>query len=227
MSRANAARAVAVATVLLVVVSGGLLVVLYLDASYQPSQSLLSSLLDALIAPSFAAVGAVVTVKRPDNLVGWALSLSGLAQLVGGVLGTYAELALLAKPEAGLPAGAAAGAIADGSWTPIIAGIFLVFLLFPAGRWPAARWRPVAWFVLLGLAVVWIVIATAPGHLDPPLKAYENPLAVTGSKSYLVAAFPVIGICLVVVSLAGIGLGGPPDFGGEESIHPVGAAEES
>jgi hypothetical protein len=206
VSRATAARAVAVATVLLVVLSGGLLVVLHLDASYQPAESLPSSLLDTLIPLSFAAVGAVVTVKRPDNRVGWALSLSGLAQLAGGVCGGYAELALLAKPEAGLPAGAAAGAISDGSWTPIIAGIFLLILLFPQGRLPSSRWRAVAWLVLVGLAAIWFLIATSPGHLGAPLKAYENPLAFASSKSYVVAVFPIIGICFVGTGLAGINL---------------------
>ena len=206
MRRPKAALTVLVATVLVAVIVVALVVLLQLDSSYYPEQSLPSSLVDASIPFAFAVVGAVLTLKRPDNLVGWALSLSGLAQLLGGVVGAYAELALLAKPEAGLPGGAAAGAIAGGSWTPIIAGVFLLFLLFPQGRLPSSRWRPVARFVLAGLALVWFVIATAPGHLDPPLEAYENPLAFASSKSYFLAVFPVIGICLLSTALAGISL---------------------
>jgi hypothetical protein len=206
MSRANAARAIVVATVAVAAIAAMLLVLLELDPSYQPNAGLASNIVDALIPISFAVVGAIVTVKRPDNLVGWALSLSGLAQLLGGVFGAYAELALLAKPEAGLPGGAAAGAISGGSWTPIIAGLFLLFLLFPEGRLPSARWRPVVWFVLVGLAAAWFVIATAPGHLDAPLDAYENPLAITSSKSYFITVAPVIGASLAITALAGISL---------------------
>ncbi len=70
-----------------------------------------------IIVP-FVGVGVVVTWKRPANLVGWALMLAGSGSLLEGLLGRYAELALLAKPEAGLPAGAAAAAIAAGRGPP-------------------------------------------------------------------------------------------------------------
>ncbi len=206
MRKASAAVAVVVATIVASVVAVVLIVLLQLDSSYHPEQSLPSNVVDALIPLSFAVVGAVITVKRPDNFVGWALSLSGLLQLLGGLFGTYAELALLAKPEAGLPAGAAAAAIAGGSWTPIIAGLFLLFLLFPEGKLPSARWRPVVWFVLVGLSGAWLVIATAPGHLDPPFKAYENPLAFVSNGRYVYAYFLVIAGCLVSTGLAAISL---------------------
>jgi hypothetical protein len=107
---------------------------LELDSSYEPADSLLSSVPDIFMVLAFVLVGGIVTIKRPGNLVGWALSLAGVGLLLGGVLETYAELALLAKPEAGLPAGAAAGAIAGGSWTALMAGVFLLLLLFPEGH---------------------------------------------------------------------------------------------
>jgi MFS family permease len=181
-------------------------VLLELDTSYEPAQSVWSSLPDILMALAFAIVGAIVTLKRPGNLVGWALSLAGVGLLFGGLLGAYGELALLAKPEVGLPAGRAAGAVAVGSWTPLMAGVFLLILTFPAGRLAGSRWRPVARVVPLGFAIVWIVISTAPGHLDPPLDTYENPLAVTSSKAYALAVFPIAGVCLVCVALAAIDL---------------------
>ena len=43
---------------------------------------------------SFARVGSFITVKRPGNLVGWALTLAGFALLFGFVLAGYAELAV-------------------------------------------------------------------------------------------------------------------------------------
>jgi hypothetical protein len=200
------ARALCFISVLLTLGLGAIVVLLELDSSYEPADSLLSSLPDILMVLAFVLVGGIVTIKRPSNLVGWALSLAGVGLLLGGVLTTYAELALLAKPEAGLPAGAAAGVIGAGSWTPLMAGVFLLLLVFPSGRIPSPRWRPVAGLVLVGFAAIWIVISTAPGHLDPPFEAFENPLAVTSSNSYIIVTYPIIGACLVCVALAAINL---------------------
>jgi hypothetical protein len=194
------AVAVCLISVFLALGLGTVVVLVQLDSSYEPEQSLPSSLPDIFMTLAFALVGGILTIKRPGNLVGWALSLAGVGLLLGGVLSSYAELALLAKPEAGLPAGAAAAAIAAGNWTPLMAGVFLLLLVFPSGRLPSPRWRRVARLVLIGFAAVWLVISTAPGHLDPPFEAYENPLAVTSSKGYIVVIFPIIGVCLVCVA---------------------------
>jgi hypothetical protein len=200
------AVASAVLAALLTVAAAVIVALIYLDSSYHPEQSLLSILSDVTMTLAFVVVGVVVTLKRPDNLVGWALSLAGVGSLAGGVLGGYGELALLAKPRAGLPGGGVAGAISDGSWTPLMAGVFLLLVLFPAGRLPSPRWRPVVWLVLVGFAIVWAVIATNPGHLDPPLDDFENPLAVTSGDWYALAMFPFIAIGLVSAAVAGVGL---------------------
>ncbi len=181
-----------------------LVVLLRLDGSYARSHSLASGVPDLLIMASFAVVGVFAVLKRPANLVGWALVLAGAGLLAGGVLGTYAELALLAKPEAGLPAGAAAEAVSGGAWTPLMAGVFLLLLVFPLGTLPTPALRRFAVLVLLGFAVVWTIIATAPGTFDPPFAAYRNPLAVTTSRSYIVAMVPVIAACLLSVLAAGV-----------------------
>jgi hypothetical protein len=198
------ARLLCVVTALLAASLVVLATLLELDSSYRLEKSLLASVPDMLLVLSFSLVGAVVAVKRPYNLVGWAVSLAGFGLLVGGVLGAWSELAVLAKPEAGLPAGEVAGALAPGSWTPLTAGIFLLFLAFPVGRVPA-RWRRVAPFVLGGYALVWAVISTAP-ELEAPLDGRDNPLALTDSESWVVAVYPLIAICQLCLVLAGIGL---------------------
>ena len=200
------AVALCVISVFLTLSLGAVVALLELDSSYEPAQSLLSSLPDLFMALAFALVGGIVTIKRPGNLVGWALSLAGIGLLLGGLLSAYAELALLAKPEAGLPGGAAAEAMSGGSWTALMAGVFLLLLVFPAGCVPSSRWRRLATLVLIGFAVVWAVITTAPGHFEAPLDDFENPLAFTSSKSYIAVIFPIIGFCLVCVAVAAITL---------------------
>jgi hypothetical protein len=172
-----------------------------LASSYEPELSS-ETLPDALMALVFAGVGTILTLKRPENLVGWALSLAGLGLLLGAVLYAYGELALLARPDAGLPGGAAAGAIAAGSWTPLLAGVFLLVLTFPSGRVPTRALRRWAVLVLAGLAIVWFGIATSPGVIEPPLDAYDNPLAVTQSALYLLLFVPIIAACLVSLAVA-------------------------
>jgi hypothetical protein len=199
------ARAACAVSALLILAIAALLVVLGLDSSYAPEQSLVDIVPDLIMALSFSVVGAILTLKRPDNLVGWALSLAGFGQLLGG-LGLYGELALFAKPEAGLPGGVAAARIGQGAWTPLMAGVFLLLVVFPSGRFPSPRWRTIARFVLGGFALVWLIISTSSGQLEPPFEAYENSLAVTDSEGYMAAGLGVIGICLAFIVVAGIDL---------------------
>jgi hypothetical protein len=176
-----------------------------LDDSYAPATSWSSDLFDTCMALAFVGVGLLLTTKRPRNLVGWALSLAGIGLLVGGALDGYARLALLAKPEAGLPGGAAAAALSGGSWTPLMAGVFLLLVTFPGGV-PSPRWRPVVKLVLAGSALIWAGISLAPGPLDPPFEAFENPLAPTSGEWSLLAIFPVIAACLLSVAAAAVDL---------------------
>jgi hypothetical protein len=200
------ARALLTGTVLLTLALIAVVVLLELAASYEPADSLVSSVPDIIMMLSFVIVGAIVTIKRPENLVGWALSLAGLGLLIGAVLSVYAELALLAQPEKGLPAGAAAAAIGGGAWAALMGAVFLLLLVFPSGRVPTPRWRPFAIAVLAGFAVVWVIISTTPGQLDPPFEAYENPLAVTSSDSYGAAVYLIILVCLVSLAVAAVHL---------------------
>ena len=202
----RAAVCVAILTGVLIAAAATLLVVLQLDSSYQPRGSVASSVPDALMTIAFALVGAVLLLKRPGNLVGWALSLAGVGTLAGGVLGAYAEVGLLEKPELGLPGSVAAGVVNDGSWAPLMAGTFLLLVVFPAGHVPSPRWRWIVTVVLTGYGAIWLGIATAPGHLDPPLDAFENSLAVTSNRNYIVPFLAIIGVCLVLTAVAGINL---------------------
>ncbi len=197
------ARIAAVVSVCLAVCLLGLVALLGADASYTPSQSFWSSLPDVLMGLVYALVGVIVTLKRPSNLVGWALVLAGIGSLLGSLLGAYGELALLAKPDLGLPGGAAAAGLSAGSWTPLMAGVFVLLMTFPSGRVSSPRARKFTVLVLLGFTVVWIAISTSPGKLPPPLQAYENPLALTESKAYFVAVIPILAGCLLSVILAG------------------------
>jgi hypothetical protein len=175
-----------------------LLVVASVDSDFTSTGVALG---DALIIAPFVGVGVVVTWKRPANLVGWALLLAGLGILLEGVLRTYAELVLLAKPEAGLPAGGAAAAIALGGWTALMGGVFLLLIVFPSGTLSSPAMRRFAVLVLLDFAAIWFIIATS-ADLEPPLKGYDNPLVLTTSEVYAALGVPLVVVCLVSIVAA-------------------------
>ena len=202
---------VAAGASLLLALSLGLLavlvVLLQLDASVE-SHPLPGKIPDLVTALAFAVLGAVVTWRRPENLVAWALLLAGLALLLEGNLTSYAQLSLLAKPEAGLPGGAAVGAIANGIWTAIMFAVFLLLVLFPDGRFRSARWRRLTWFVLGGFALTCVGVITAPGNLDPQLELGKrpNPLGLPHPAAVWLAVLAVMGGCLIAVGFAAINL---------------------
>jgi hypothetical protein len=142
-----------------------------------------------------ATVGAIVASRRPENPVGWLLCLSGVAVGASTFISQYAIYALLARPGA-LPAGEAAAWIA--SWSlPIIIGLQVSYLtLFPTGRLPSRRWKPVAWLIVAVVVAAVITSAFASDAYMGSLGPIRNPLAIDGFsevyKAVSLTAFPLL-----------------------------------
>ena len=130
---------------------------------------------------AFSTVGALVAAKRPGNPIGWLLLGSVLCYAIGGAGVTVAGPPLIAW----------AGAWA---WGVGVGLAVVTLLLFPDGRLPSRRWRPVLWVAVVGI-VAFVVGAGfgAPtiGDSDVP-----NPFAVQGSLGEalgaLQEAFPLV-----------------------------------
>ncbi len=124
-------------------------------------------------------VGAIVASRRPENPVGWLLLLSGLAISMNHFSAQYAIYTLLAQPGS-LPAGQALAWIA--SWLlPIYAGLQVFYLLlFPTGRLPSRRWRPLAWLTVAYILVGVILSAFSSGAYLGSLGPIRNPLGIEG-----------------------------------------------
>ena len=75
-----------IGTGLLVATLGALVAVIALGPAYSHAFIDRSNTGDIATLVAFLGMGVVVIVKRPANLVGWALLLSGLGQLLGGEL---------------------------------------------------------------------------------------------------------------------------------------------
>jgi len=114
-----------------------------------------------------------------------------LANLTSGY-GTYGLL--VARPGS-VPFPAAIGSLGEWMWAPALGllGTYLI-LLFPDGRLPSRRWRPLAW--LSGAVIVLVNLGTAltPGRL-PDLGGVRNPF---GLEEYPWVADAAQGVTLLL-----------------------------
>jgi hypothetical protein len=175
------ARSTRIAWGLLAVFAAGYLAVplSYANGNVQQEPGFYLALVLAFTA--FMVVGAVIVAHRPGNALGWIFSAIGLLSSVGVLTMEYAEYAYLTNPGS-LP-GAAVAAWFSWWWLPIL-GLIFVFtpLLFPTGRLPSPRWRPVA--VTGGLAVAAVTLL---GAVRPTLKLQNeevylpNPVGLAGA----------------------------------------------
>jgi hypothetical protein len=158
----------------------------------------------ALWAATNAAVGAVVATRRAENPIGWLLSASGLLVGVGLLAGQYAYYALVASPGR-LPGGTAMLWLAG--W-PFDAGLFLipmVLLLFPDGRLPSPRWRPLGRYAVVVYVVDVLGRAFAPGPVsEEELGPLDNPLGLDAIGGVVPVLQSIISALLLVVMLAAV-----------------------
>ena len=93
-------------------------------------------------------LGGIVASRRPDNPYGWLWLGFGLSLALVQLSEPYAAYSLIVEPGS-LPAPRAASGLLEGlGFVVAITLLPFLLLLFPTGRLPSQRWRPVAWIVL-------------------------------------------------------------------------------
>jgi hypothetical protein len=191
------------ATVLPVLLLAVLLVVLAHSSGDEARKAFLDGLSDTVPVLAYLIPGALVELRRPGNRVARAMMLAAVGFWSETMLRTYATLALFVRPDLELPAGGEAAAISTACWTVIIAGVFLLIVVFPTGDLPSRRWRLVVAAGLAGFAVGGLSIITAPGRLDKPFEAVSNPLGMT---SFLRTAALIAVVALLALVAAAVDL---------------------
>ena len=108
------------------------------------------SLVGVLGAP---VLGGLIASRRRENPYGWLWLALGLSLTLIEVSESYAAYSLLVEPGV-LPAPRVANGMLEGlAWVVAIALLPFLLLLFPTGRLPSRRWRPLAWIVLVAGAM--------------------------------------------------------------------------
>src|SRR5215203_3876473 len=145
---------------------------------------------------TFSVVGAIVASRQPRNAIGWIFCGIGLVVSLNSFTGSYAGYRLAGGSAPGSLAETAAW-FSSWSWTLwIYVPTTFLLLLFPDGRLPSPRWRPVAWCAALG------VIFVAGYALEPgPLEEFPRITNPYGVDSPILDAVAVAGAILASASM--------------------------
>ncbi len=218
MTRRNSPRRVRIATWSLAGFTGlvlvAALVLLGLDTSRIAVGRVAFYGFSALAVVLYAGAGRLIASRVPRNVIGWLLALIGLSLAAGMLTEQYALHGLAVAPGS-LPAARLAGWL-SGVMTILTFApmVFLVFL-FPDGRLPSRRWRPVLWAMFVVLAG-WTAQQFQAGTIETggntnALEAagvsYPNPLGIfprDGWFSSLLAGLFLLGLAVGVLVVASV-----------------------
>ena len=161
------------------------LVLLGLNVSHIDAGRMFAVAVLAVAAVAYTGAGRLISSRMPGNAIGWLLSLVGLSVAIAAFTEQYALYGLVTAPGS-VPAGRVAGALAAGTASLTIALLLPLILLFPDGRLPSRRWRPVLWamsVVMVGWASQLFQAGTrVTGGLTNALDAdhadYPNPFGI-------------------------------------------------
>jgi hypothetical protein len=169
MRSRDLARLLFVATVSLVT---GSLALGLADRSEVPPYEVTS----AIIAPTFATLGALISSRRPGNVIGWIFLAAGVLVGVAMFSGQYATTALAPDGQT-LSGGAVAAWFAAQAQSTYVVLILFLVLLFPDGKLLSRRWRPIVWAMGAFIAGSLVIGALIPGpFVDFP--SASNPFGV-------------------------------------------------
>jgi hypothetical protein len=147
---------------------------------------------------AFAAVGALVVVRQPRNVIGWLALATGAMGTIAGLADELARLEWFAGRDW-------AAWVATWLFPLSFVPALLLVLTFPTGRLASPRWRVVAVMIVAGGALVAsgsALIPTMPDHPDA-----TNPFAVAWAADAAVAVRGIGWFSLLAGAiLAGVGL---------------------
>ena len=151
---------------------------------------------------AFPLVGALIASKRPHNPVGWICLTVGFFWMLIALSDSYGAYGL-AKPGS-IPYAVASEALGLWLWVPPVGllGTYLI-LLFPNGRLPSRRWRPLAWLSGAVIVLASVGIALAPGPVEA-LGGVRNPFGLEGAPwvAYASVVVPLLPVCILASAVS-------------------------
>jgi hypothetical protein len=151
----------------------------------------------------FPLVGALIASRRPENAIGWICLAVGLLWTLIGMTDVYGGYGV-AQPGS-VPFPVVVAGINNWLWVPAVGllGTYMI-LLFPDGRLPSRRWRPLAWLSGAVLVLASVGVMLSPGPLQG-LGGVRNPFGLEGQQwltSAGYAVLPLLPLCMLASALS-------------------------
>ncbi len=139
---------------------------------------------------AFPLVGALIASKRPHNPIGWICLAAGLFWML---------IVLEDSIPSPVQTPVVLDALTQWGWVPPVGllGIYMI-LLFPDGRLPSRRWRPLAWFSGAVMVFASVALTLSPGHLEGH-PGVRNPFGLEGHPMVAQALPGVIALLPVCI----------------------------
>jgi hypothetical protein len=139
---------------------------------------------------AFPLVGALIASKRPHNPIGWICLAAGLFWML---------IVLEDSIPSPVHTPVVLDALTQWGWVPPVGllGIYMI-LLFPDGRLPSRRWRPLAWFSGAVMVFASVALTLSPGHLEGH-PGVRNPFGLEGHPMVAQALPGVIALLPVCI----------------------------
>jgi hypothetical protein len=187
------------------------LTLLGLDARYIDAGKLGFEAVMAAAIVLYAGTGHLLMVRRPGNVIGLLLALVGLLLAVEMLTEQYPLYGLVTAPGS-LPAARLVG------WFSVLMAVLAVFvllflvLLFPDGRLPSRRWRPVrtGFLVVMAASVVsqmqsgQYISGGLTNILDDSKASYPNPLGIFPQHGWFAGFVAAVVIATFAAALCAV-----------------------
>jgi signal transduction histidine kinase len=171
---------------------------------HDPGSVIITSLIIIVLTTGYAVLGSLIVSPQPGNAIGWGFVGVGLLLASTGANLGFAAIALRSNP--GSPMGLTAAWFSNWTYLPAILAIPWLFLLFPDGHLPTARWRPVAWTLAIASLVAVSALALQPDPTLNNLSDYHlripNPMALP--FMWLGTLQAIAGITIIVCALLSV-----------------------
>lgn len=151
---------------------------------------------------AFPTIGAIIISRRPSNTVGWLFCLIGIGTAYTSFDAAVVAAALANHTDTSLLVGIV-DALGNLIWGLNISMGLLLLMLFPNGKLPSRRWRPLLWLTIALIVLDAIATIFKPGALESDGRV-RNPLGITGVGDVLAAIDNVAHLFMPVLALAAV-----------------------